>query len=87
MFRLSAPSCDMSSLRLRTWKREQYVGHMSLPCFYCGVHMTRQDATVDHVIPIARGGPDVANNYALACSPCNSDKGDRLPSPMFFEDA
>ena len=33
--------------------------------------------TLDHVIPLAKGGEHTAENVVPACSPCNSAKGDR----------
>lgn len=44
-------------------------------CAYCG----RPAATVDHVIPLARGGPHIASNLVPACGSCNSQKGNRTP--------
>lgn len=34
--------------------------------------------TVDHVVPLAKGGSDDPGNLALACFHCNRGKGDRL---------
>jgi 5-methylcytosine-specific restriction endonuclease McrA len=36
--------------------------------------------TIDHVIPIARGGVDAAHNVVPACKACNCSKRDRLLS-------
>lgn len=41
-------------------------------CAYCGVE---DKLTVDHVIPISRGGPDAPENVVPACKSCNSSKG------------
>lgn len=40
------------------------------PCIYCG----EKSAHVDHVIPVSRGGRDIASNYAPACARCNMSK-------------
>lgn len=32
-------------------------------------------ATIDHIVPRSKGGPDSGDNLCLACSPCNGDKG------------
>lgn len=32
-------------------------------------------ATIDHVVPLSRGGLDVPSNYQLACHECNQRKG------------
>jgi 5-methylcytosine-specific restriction endonuclease McrA len=41
-------------------------------CFYCKMN---QGNTVDHVIPLARGGTHSIGNLVSACQPCNSSKG------------
>jgi len=38
-------------------------------------------ATVDHVFPRSRGGYGMIGNVLLACSSCNHEKGDRMPTP------
>ena len=45
------------------------------PCQYCGVIMTRKQATIDHKVPLARFGSNDDNNLALACERCNNLKG------------
>lgn len=46
-------------------------------CVYCG---SGEGLTVDHVIPLARGGSNELSNLATCCGPCNSSKGARLLS-------
>jgi 5-methylcytosine-specific restriction endonuclease McrA len=46
-------------------------------CQYCGSHIERKDATLDHVTPIARGGKTTWENCTTACSPCNATKSDK----------
>lgn len=50
---------------------------LALPCAYCGATV---DMTVDHVVPLARGGTHSAENLVAACRPCNSSKHTRLLS-------
>jgi 5-methylcytosine-specific restriction endonuclease McrA len=45
-------------------------------CAYC----PKQGTTIDHVVPIARGGRDAPENVVPACLSCNSSKGARLLS-------
>jgi 5-methylcytosine-specific restriction endonuclease McrA len=58
--------------------RDDYV------CQYCGRHRRelkgRQFLTRDHVIPVARGGPNSWLNVVTACSPCNNRKASRTPA-------
>lgn len=46
-------------------------------CAYCG---TKHDLTIDHVIPISRGGKQNWENMVTACMTCNQKKADRLPN-------
>lgn len=48
-------------------------------CRWCTCELTEETATIEHVIPLARGGLDNRNNYALACKPCNSIRGSDMP--------
>lgn len=41
-------------------------------CAYCGEE--NFPLTVDHVIPVSRGGSDELENLAPACMPCNREK-------------
>lgn len=50
-------------------------------CWYCGQSRTadRRELHLDHIEPNKRDGTnDDCFNRALACAPCNSDKGDKL---------
>lgn len=49
-------------------------------CQYCGHHFRTQELTFDHVIPRSRGGQTAWANIVAACHPCNTRKGDALPS-------
>jgi len=45
-------------------------------CTWCGVRVCRGAYGIDHLIPRALGGPDVHTNLVLACTDCNSARGD-----------
>jgi len=61
-------------IRSQICQRARYL------CEYC--HASEQwqyvRFTVDHVIPLARGGTDTSDNLAWACFHCNRRKSDRL---------
>ena len=44
-------------------------------CWMCGCGLDRWTASVDHLQPKSKGGKDRADNYKLACKPCNSARG------------
>jgi len=48
-------------------------------CQYCG---SKKDLTIDHIIPISRGGKSNFENCVAACRTCNIKKGGRLPSEI-----
>jgi 5-methylcytosine-specific restriction endonuclease McrA len=45
-------------------------------CVYCGAN---GKLTIDHVVPIAKGGAHSIGNIVPACFRCNNRKKDRLP--------
>ncbi|MGC9329624.1 MAG: HNH endonuclease [Candidatus Hinthialibacter sp.] len=47
-------------------------------CQYCGVQHSPDKLTLDHVIPLSRGGKDVWSNVVTACKKCNHRKGNYL---------
>ena len=51
----------------------------SKKCYWCGEFLTLDTSTLDHKIPLALGGLDNANNWVLACEPCNHDRGSSMP--------
>lgn len=62
--------------RIRWGKlREQVLGRDQHTCGYCG----SEADSVDHIIPLSRGGPDKLDNLVAACRSCNTSKGDRTP--------
>lgn len=49
-------------------------------CHYCGLMFDAHDLTLDHSIPISRGGPDTWDNIRPSCLECNQAKGTKLES-------
>jgi 5-methylcytosine-specific restriction endonuclease McrA len=52
--------------------RDQYQ------CAYCGTKVNRNTATLDHYIPLSKGGKTTFENILTACSPCNTLKGNTV---------
>jgi 5-methylcytosine-specific restriction endonuclease McrA len=48
---------------------------LAQPCLACG---TREAITVEHLVPLARGGAHSIGNLAPLCQSCNSSKGSML---------
>lgn len=52
-------------------------------CVYCAEPLALEEATLDHVYPLARGGTHSSGNVVTACARCNRLKGDLLPQEFF----
>ncbi len=48
-------------------------------CHYCGQSVAPKELTLDHIVPLARGGRSTKGNCVPACKECNSQKKDLLP--------
>ncbi|HEY9839101.1 MAG TPA: HNH endonuclease [Candidatus Obscuribacterales bacterium] len=59
-----------------TYTRKNIHIRDNYTCQYCGSTST---LTLDHVMPVSRGGKSSWENVVTACYPCNSRKGSRTP--------
>ena len=48
-------------------------------CHYCGKKVPPEELTMDHVIPVARGGRSTRGNVVPCCSACNKTKSAHTP--------
>ena len=58
-------------LRVRRWRQTLHQVTQQR-CIYCG----HRSESIDHVIPMSRGGLSVTENCVPACLACNGHKGD-----------
>lgn len=59
-------------------------------CFYCNKPMkvvggfnAPDQVTLDHILPLSRGGRHELNNIVLCCRHCNTSKGAKTPQEAF----
>ena len=51
-------------------------------CQYCGVTVSKRDATIDHVNPQCKGGRTNYKNCVTACRACNHKKAFKTPEEV-----
>jgi 5-methylcytosine-specific restriction endonuclease McrA len=61
--------------KTRWWKQRLASG----VCHYCGRRFSPDELTMDHIVPIIRGGKTTKGNVAVVCKECNNKKKYLLP--------
>lgn len=59
----------------RWWQQKTSSG----TCWYCGQKVGYHHLTMDHVIPLGRGGRSTKDNLVPCCKACNIKKKNALP--------
>jgi len=59
----------------RWWQQKTASGC----CYYCAKKVAYRDLSMDHLVPLARGGRSTKNNLVPACKDCNNKKKQLLP--------
>lgn len=54
-------------------------------CEYCQNEVGMKALTMDHRVPLARGGRSSKGNVVASCKPCNQQKGLRTPVDQLME--
>lgn len=62
---------------MKTGRRRKVFERDGYRCRYCGIELT--DPTIDHVMPVSRGGTDGMANLVTCCYSCNNAKADMTP--------
>jgi 5-methylcytosine-specific restriction endonuclease McrA len=57
------------------WKRKRSPGI----CHHCGGRFKPADLTMDHLVPIVRGGKSTKGNVVPSCKKCNTERRYHLP--------
>ena len=65
-----AGSTRKKKIRLRLWEKDR-------KCRWCGMKLTFEKATLDHLIPKSKGGKG-GENLVIACHRCNQKKDDQV---------
>ena len=54
-------------------------------CHYCGRAVGAANLTMDHVVPVARGGRSERGNVVPCCRACNASKGCLTPAEQILD--
>ena len=59
----------------RGWMRRQLIRRDGTLCGLCQEPMTAKEMSIDHIMPVSRGGSDKPENLRLAHEKCNQERG------------
>ena len=56
-------------------------------CARCGkeLHVGTKDCTVEHIIPLSKGGKNEPTNLICMCKSCNLEKGNDIVEPSWYK--
>ena len=63
-------------LRQSQWWKNKRAGNQ---CYYCQQTFPAKLLTMDHIVPLVRGGKSTKSNIVPCCKECNSQKKYLLP--------
>lgn len=70
-------------LRQGSWWKQQ-IGKGE--CYHCGQRFKPTELTMDHLIPIARGGKSDKKNCVPSCKECNTKKGHKTRAELALDE-
>lgn len=59
---------------IKIWRTEAQA-----ECFYCKIESQGKEMTVDHIVPLTKGGGHDISNLVVCCESCNHSKNDKPP--------
>ena len=70
------------ALRASAWWKAQIARGV---CPYCGKRVPPAELTMDHVVPVARGGRSERGNVVPCCRACNAGKSCLTPAEQILD--
>ncbi len=62
------------------WKQKLGLGI----CYYCEKKISRELLTMDHIVPVGRGGTSSKGNVVVSCKDCNTQKAHKIPAEILL---
>ena len=73
------PKVTFRLSRQSIYNRDNYT------CYICGEEFSEGKLSIDHVIPLSRGGKNTFENMATCCKNCNYKKGSQTLSELHIK--
>ena len=70
-------------LRKSDWWKQQISKGV---CHYCGEKFQPSELTMDHILPVVRGGKSGKSNCVPCCKACNNEKKFLTPAEMILRE-
>lgn len=70
-------------LRKSSWWKQQLAKGV---CHYCSKTFSPDELSMDHVLPVVRGGKSVKSNCVPCCKACNNDKKYLTPAELIMRE-
>lgn len=70
-------------LRKSQWWRNKIAEGI---CYYCKKKSPPEQLTMDHIVPLARGGKSTPGNIVPCCKDCNNKKKYKTPVELLLEE-
>ena len=81
----TAPPLESANRKRKSWRKaaKTQMFDKSRRCHWCGAEMSlhpldKNFATIEHIIPLSRGGLDNRNNMTLACITRSQKRGNNM---------
>lgn len=55
-------------------------------CYYCGEKFPADKLTLDHIVPLSRGGKSTRGNMVVCCKACNQEKKYLTPAEIILRE-
>ncbi|MBU3013933.1 HNH endonuclease [Poseidonibacter lekithochrous] len=62
--------------------KENLLKNNNYKCFNCGCDVSFSNSSIDHIIPLSKGGTNNEDNLVLLCNKCNILKADKILNSM-----
>jgi len=70
-------NCDIGASKMIVMWEKGWRKRRSVACYWCGANGRPSTFHVDHVIPLAKGGPHEIGNLCISCAACNFRKSSK----------